>query len=237
MLPKLDLATRSGSIAFDKVVVRDGRVRIAGADGVDPLNVEGIDLDAEAGSLLGPFKGSGAAAGPGGQKLAFHFATGAIEGANLRLKAAIDAGSGLPRSEFDGALALAGATPTSGVAAIGYSGAAAFSGVLKGADAPMPWRASGALKADLRGASLDNLDIRLGQEDRALAANGSAQMEFGAPPRASIVLAAKQLNFDTLLRAEGEDSASPAQAYEALSAALSGAWDRERAAVRSDPRT
>ena len=221
-LPKLDLATRSGSIAFDKVVVRDGRVRMTRADGVAELDVSGINLDAEADSLLGPFRGSGRAPGPADTKLAFSFATGVFEGANLRFKAAIDAGSGLPRSEFDGALALAGATPTSGVAAIGYSGAAAFSGVLKGADAPMPWRASGALKADLRGISLDNLDIRLGQEDRAVAANGSAQMEFGAAPRASITLAAKQLNFDTLLRGEGADSASPAKAYGALSAALAG---------------
>ncbi|WP_158815491.1 AsmA-like C-terminal region-containing protein [Methylocapsa sp. S129] len=221
-LPKLDMASRSDSIAFDKVVVRNASVRIMRADGLAEFTVAGISLDAEAGSLLGPFKGSGEAPGPGGAKLAFNFATGAVEGDNLRFKAAIDARGGLPRSEFDGALALTDATATAGVAVVGYSGAATFSGLIKGADAPTPWRASGALKADLRRASLDNLDVRLGQEDRALAANGSAQMEFGAPPRASIVLAAKQLNFDTLLRGEGEDSASPAKAYGALSAALAG---------------
>ena len=49
------------------------------------LSVDGIDLDAEAGFLLGPFKGSGRAPGPGGARLAFNFATGAIEGANLRI--------------------------------------------------------------------------------------------------------------------------------------------------------
>ena len=222
LLPELELTTRSDAIALDNVAVHDGRLRIAGADGADPLDVEGIDLDAEAGSLLGPFKGSGAAATPGGQKLAFHFASGAMEGANLRVKAAIDAGAGLPRSEFDGALAFAAQTPKSGVAAVGYAGAASFSGLIKGVDAPMPWRASGALKADLRGATLDNLNVRVGQEDRALTADGEAQAEFGAKPHLNLVLASKQLNFDTLLRVEGEDSASPARAYEALSAALTG---------------
>jgi uncharacterized protein involved in outer membrane biogenesis len=220
--PKLNLATNSESIAFDKVIVRDGRVRVMRIDGVVESSLDGVDLDAEADSLLGPYKGSGRAPGPGGARLAFNFATGAIEGANLRFKAAVDAGSEAPRSEFDGALVFAGPTSTSGAAAIGYTGAAAFSGMIKGADAPMPWRASGALKADLSSASLDNLEVRVGAEDRALAANGSAQMAFGATSRASVTLAAKQLNFDALLRVEGEDSASPAKAYRALSGALAG---------------
>lgn len=222
LLPKVEVGARSDSVAFDKVVVRGGRVRIAGADGGEGIGIEGIDLQAEAGSLLGPFKGSGQAPGSGDAKIAFRFATGAVEGANLRFKATIEAGAGLPRSEFDGALTFAAATPTSGVAAAGYSGAASFSGLIKGPEAPTPWRASGALKADLRGASLDNLDVRLGPEERALAAEGSAQAEFGAKPRASVVLSAKQFNLDALLRAQGEDSASPGQAFEALSAALAG---------------
>jgi uncharacterized protein involved in outer membrane biogenesis len=222
VLPKLDLAKHSESIAFDKVAVRNGRVRIMRADGVAESSVDRIDLDAEADSLTGPFKGSGRAPGFGGATLAFNFATGAIEGANLRFKATVDAGGEAPRSEFDGALVLAGPTSTSGVAAVGYSGAATFSGMIRSAEAPTPWRASGALKADLRSASLDNLEVRVGPEDRALAANGSAEIAFGATLRASATLAAKQLNFDALLRGEGEDSASPAKAYGALGAALAG---------------
>jgi hypothetical protein len=221
-LPKLDVTKHSDAIAFDKVTVHNGRLRIAQADGAAELGVDGFDLDAEATSLWGPFKGSGHAPGPGGAKLAFSFATGNIEGDNLRFKAAIDAGNVLPRSEFDGALALSGATPTSGVEAVDYSGSAIFSGEIPGVDAPMPWRASGALKADLRGASLDGMEVRLGREDRALAANGSARMAFGPMIRASITLAAKQLNLDALLRDEGQDSVPPGKAYSALSAALAG---------------
>jgi uncharacterized protein involved in outer membrane biogenesis len=222
LLPKLDVATRSDSIAFDKVVVRDARIRIAQSEGAGKLDVAGIDLDAEAGSLLGPFKGSGAVPGPGGGKISFTFASGVVEGANLRFKAIVNAGATLPGAEFEGALSFANPTSTSGVAAIGYSGAATFTGLINGVSAPMPWRASGALKADLREASLDGLEIRVGQEDRALAANGSAQAKFGANPEMKVVLEAKQLNLDGLLRSEGADSATPAQAYEALNAALTG---------------
>jgi hypothetical protein len=217
----LDLATRSDSIAFDKVIVRDGRVRIA-FGGVAELDIGGIDLDAEVSSLSGPFKGVGQVPGPGRARLAFNFATGPVEGANLRLKAVVDAGTGLPRGEFDGALSLIGAKRTSSIRDISYSGGATFSGQIAGVKAPTPWRASGALKADLSGASLDDLDVRLGPEDRALAANGSVRAEFGATPQMKIVLEAKQLNLDTLLRVDGEDSATPLQAYEALRAASSG---------------
>jgi uncharacterized protein involved in outer membrane biogenesis len=221
-LPSLDVAKRSDSIAFDKVVVRNGSVRIAGADGSAELGANGIVLDAEAVSLLGPFKGSGEIPGRGRAKVAFSFATGGVEDGSLRVKAVVDAGSGLPRSEFDGALSLTAATPISRVATVSYAGAATFSGVVDSPNLQIPWRASGVLKADLRKASLDDLDVRLGREDRALAATGSGQMEFGPAPRVSATLAAKQLNFDALLRAEGEDTASPAKAFAALSAAFSG---------------
>ncbi len=220
LLPRLGLATRSDSIALEKVVVRDGRVRIKG--GAEESRVEGIDLDAEANSLLGPFKGSGDALAFGGAKFAFHFATGVLEGAELHLKAAIEPEKGFERGEFDGALTFANATAMSGVAAMGYSGAAAFSGKISGGGAPTPWRASGVLEADLHAAALNNLEVRFGREDRELAASGSARAEFGPAPRASVTLAAKQLNLDALLRAEGEDSASPAQAYDNLSAVLAG---------------
>jgi AsmA family/AsmA-like C-terminal region len=220
-LPNLDLAKRSGSIVFDKIAVHGGRVRVNGPDGTENAAMDGIELDAEAASLLGPFEGSGLAATPGGATYGFHFATGVLEGRNLRLKATVDAGGWLPRSEFDGALVLADgpAKPTN--AALGYTGAVNFSGAIPGVDGPTPWRASGLMTADWRGAALNNLDVRLGREDRALAMEGSAQTDFGLQRQAKITLSAKQLNVDAFLRKDGEDSATPAQAYSALKAALS----------------
>jgi uncharacterized protein involved in outer membrane biogenesis len=220
LLPDLDMKARSDSIALDDVVIHDGRLRVAGLDGGAPLSIEGLELDAEAGSLMGPFKGSGSATALAGKKASFHFASGIIEEDALRFKAVIDAGAGLPRTEFDGALEFANGASRSGVVAAGYAGAATFSGSINGVDAPMPWRASGVLKANLRSAALDNLTVHLGPEDRALAMDGSAQVDFGATPKANLALTAKQLNFDTLLRAENEDSTSPTKAFEALSAAL-----------------
>jgi uncharacterized protein involved in outer membrane biogenesis len=220
-LPNLDLAKRSGSIAFDKIAVHGGRVSVNGPNGVESESVDGIELEAEAASLLGPFKGSGLAATAGGATYGFRFATGVLEQGNLRLKATIDAGGWLPRSEFDGALVFADASAAPANAALGYTGAVNFSGAIAGVDAPTPWRASGLMTVDWRGAALNNLDVRLGRDDRALAMEGSAQADFLLKPQAKITLNAKQVNVDAFLRKEGQDSSTPAQAYAALKAALS----------------
>ncbi len=222
LAPLLNLTTRSDAIALENIAVRDGRLVIARAGGGDPLVMGLIQLDAEADSLHGPFKGGGEATTPQGRKLAFHFASGAAETADLPLKAVVDAEPGTMRGEFDGNLLFASGSSKSDTATIAYSGAASFTGSFQGVSAPTPWRASGALKADLNGAEFKNLNIRIGDADRALSADGAARAEFGAAPRANLALSAKQLNLDTLLRRDGEDAAPPARAYEALSAALGG---------------
>jgi hypothetical protein len=217
-LPRLHLAASSESIALEKVTIRDGAVNIAQAAGQTRL--AGIDLEAEADSLSGPFKGSGEAAGPGGARTAFRFATGAVEDGQLPLKASVESGLEGARGEFDGALAFAPASPASGVVALSYSGEATFAGQVETPGAPTPWRAAGTLKADLRHASFSDLNVRIGPEDRALSADGSAEVKFETAPQVDVTLAAKQLNLDSLLRSEGSDSAPPAEAYEGLSRIL-----------------
>ena len=228
LAPQLSFAARSDSIALETLAIRDGRLRISG--GVRDMSVAGIDVDAEADSLVGPFKGSGEASGPGGAKFGFHFATGAVEAGQLRLKATVEPDRGLARAEFDGVLTFGNTNPTAGVAALGYTGAATFNGQIDGvAGASMPWLASGILKASLQSASLDSLDVRVGPEDRAVAASGAAQVIFGAKPRARVTLTAKQLNLDALLRPQGEDSAAPAEVFESVAASLA------KPGIRSGP--
>ena len=98
------------------------------------------------------------------------------------------------------------------------------SGAAPGADGPIPWRAAGKLAADLDGAALTNAAYRFGPEERALRAEGSASLVFGAPVRLVIDAAAKQANLDSLLRRKGEDAVPPARAVALFSAALSPAF-------------
>ncbi len=220
ILPQWRLKAEPDRVALDHVVVADGRLRIASGDGA-PLELDGVALEASAASLLGPYRGVGRFATPAGFRADFQFATAAAAGLTAPIKFEIDPAAGLPRAVFDGALVFARRPGEAGVSA-SYSGGVVISGsaTLTAAGPPAPWRVSGALQADLAGATLTKLDARLGPEERALAATGSAKLDFGAPASLSADLSAKQLDVDALLRAKGEDSVAPSRALAALARAL-----------------
>ena len=159
------------------------------------LTLDRLELQAEAASLDGPFKGSGQIAGPA--PLAFRFSTGTLEQGRLRFKAVVDESTGLPRAEFDGALLL----PEGGNMAqtARYDGAASLSGhVALGDGPPTAWKLSGQLEADARSAQSTALELRLGDEETAFVAAGQGAMQFGASPEARVTLAARQIDLDRL---------------------------------------
>jgi len=199
-----------GRIALDRLVVESGRLVVSGGDR-RRLDIA-LDLDASAGSLIGPFRGAGQIDAPGIGSAAIQFASGSMsDGAlPLKLEATRDGG---PNLVFDGALTL---NPSDGGGvAIAYAGAATATGTAPFSDPsqPMPWRASGTLAGDLGAATAQNLIVRFGPDERALEARGSAQITGGKAPRLWIDLDAKQLDFDALLRAKDEDAAPPARAF------------------------
>ena len=83
------------------------------------------------------------------------------------------------------------------------------------------------MTADLDRAAIQQAEFRVGPEERALHAEGSATLTYGAPFRLVVEAKAKQANLDALLRGKGEDVVPPARALgllaDAFSPALSGA--------------
>ena len=215
-------AALANRVALDRLVVSKGRLNFA-ADGAAPLALADIDLDASARSLNGPFRGSGAVSTPRGARVEFQFASTEIADAALPIKGDLDWGQGGPRASFDGRLSVASDLSPS------YAGAVTVSGSLPGFDAgvPTPWRISGDLLADRRHAKLDALYLRLGPEERALEVGGAAQADFGGDFVLDAQLSAKQLNIDSLLRREGEDSAPPARLLAWLNTFGATIGDRE----------
>jgi uncharacterized protein involved in outer membrane biogenesis len=209
--PRLDLKVAPESVGLDTVALRDATIVVAGAGDAPPITIDGLYLDAQADSLRGPFKGKGRATGASGGAVAFHFVTGVAKRGSLPIKFSADLGASASHAEFDGALNF-------GATAFGYSGAALFSGALVGPDgaAPTPWRVSGDLAANLDVATLQKLEARLGEDERALTMEGSAEAHFNASPRLSVTLGAKELNIDALLRVKGEEFAPPKRAYRTL---------------------
>jgi hypothetical protein len=215
-LPRWRLKARSDQVVLDRLVATAGRLRVVG--GGAPLDVDGINIDATADSLRGPYKGSVVATG--GVQASFRFAAGPFEKAALPLKLEVDATAGRPKGLFDGVVTVA---PRGSGVALAYSGSAMLSGsvAVAAGNAPSPWMVSGSLHGDAASATLDKLVARFGPEGRELEANGSAQLRMGSSPSLSAKLQAKQLNVDALLRKTGEESVSPARALAAFERVVS----------------
>ncbi len=211
-LPHWRLDAQPDRVALDRIVATGGELRVVG--GQVPLDIAGLALDATAGSLLGPYRGT-VELKSGGVRTELRFAAGALQKNALPLKLEVDAASGFSSGLFDGVVSLA---PKGAGLALGYSGSASLAGAVVAAagDPPSPWSVAGSLRGDLKGARLDNLVARFGPEERALEANGAAALQMGATPSVSMDLQAKQLNIDALLRKDGEDSVAPIRALDAF---------------------
>ena len=204
-------------ISLERFRVDGGKLTLQ--RGKDVLTLNGVDVDLSAQSLRGPFRGSGTIQGPEAKRIGFQIVANELAQSKLPLKLELDAGGG-NRASFDGRIQF----PLTGRAPPEFVGAAVFVGTVNGADAPMPWRVSGSLRANPREATLEALAAKVGPDTRALEATGRLTASFDtAAPQIEVSLAAKQLNFDALLRRDGETSASPARLFQALGAVAGAA--------------
>ena len=207
-------AREADVIGFDRLVARDGAIRIRAAAGGRPRSISGVDLDADAPSLAGPYRASGKFDGPGGAPVVFRLASEKGDAAGTPIHVSVEAGPGWPALVFDGAIAGGGANVPS------VSGLASLTGSAAGPDGPFPWRVAGPMIANLDGTKLTNAEFRFGPEERALRAAGDAALAYGSPARLSIKARAKQANVDALLRRKGEDGVPPARALFLLAAVI-----------------
>ena len=216
-------------IGFDRLTVEDGLVRILGPGAGAVLEIAGVQLDATAPALEGPFRASGEFSGPKGEPVVFHLASERAESGSAPIRASVDAGQHWPALEFEGALENA-----EGAKGLRVSGSATLMGAVVGGDAPTPWRAKGRLTADLDRASFEKAEFRLGPDERALGASGSASLAYGSPARMNIALRAKQANIDALLRRNGEDGVAPIRAFSWFFRALAPGFEGSARSITVD---
>lgn len=211
---------RGGVIAFERMELRNGEIAIARAGG-ERLSVDGVDIVADAASLLGPFRGSGSYAVAGG-RAGFRFGAGVAEDDRLRVKFSTEPVSGAPQFDLDGALI---AQREGEATQLRFEGTAAMWAVARADGAEIPWRASGALTADASRAKVDPLELRFGPQERQSTATGAAA--FDAQTAAlSVRLSAPQVDADRLL--DSKDAAGEAMAR--LSRVVAQALERPPAA-------
>ena len=218
-LPMLP-STQAAAVGFDRLVVKDGRVRFD--SGGQAREIDNLQFEADGFSLGGPFHVSGRFAGPAGTRVAFRLASERSGPGGTPIRASIDQGPAWPAFDFDGVLTgtRGGATSPS------LSGSATLIGAVGGGGGPWPWRVVGQLTADLDHVALKGAQIRFGPEERALSAEGAATLSYGSPARLIVAVKAKQANLDALLRRKGEDGVPPARAVALLFDTLAPAVDR-----------
>lgn len=174
-------ATEGVRVGVQNLTVSDATVEVVGAA---PVRLAHVDFTGSADTLAGPFRGAGV--WRDGRRVDFSFSTGPVTDGKLRGKLALTGPTG--RAEFDGDATLA-------AGALSFSGNGVVIGAAK--DEP-PWRASFALRAAPGEARAETLDLRLGDEDHALSANGEAQYANGA---LELKLASRNLDLDRFRQA------------------------------------
>lgn len=180
----------SGPMRFERISVEDGTLDLADPATARRYRFDAISFSAEAVSLAGPFKAEGVF-GFDGQKTSFRLATGDSSADRLHIKLLLDENAQHPRADFDGDLIFA-------KAAASVDGQMKLSG--RFADpAALPWQASGHVQGSLRQMHADDIDLRLGDEDRGASFSGKAAFDFGAKPQVHASFKTHEIDFDRLL--------------------------------------
>lgn len=218
VIPRMPNFAPSG-VQIEKLSLTQGSLALLLPGSAQPVVFGGIDFTGEASSLKGPFKGSGQVR-LGSDQVRYRFTTGEIAGERLRVKAIVDESPLAPRADLDGSIvfeqAESGARP-------GFEGAAVFSAASTISGASVPWRLTGALKADGSGATLDGAEARAGDEERAIVASGKADLTFAGAPRMRAQFNARQLDLDRLFNPgakPGEAASSGARVAALIASAL-----------------
>ena len=205
------------AVGFDRLIARDGTIRIAAGAGVPARTIDGLELDADAPSLAGPFHVSGRFSGPAGGPVVFRLATEKAGPAGTPVRASVDAGPSWPALEFDGALV----DPGPGAKGPSLSGSGTLVGAAPGADGPMAWRAAGRMSIDLDRAAIEKAEFRFGPEERAVSADGASDADLRVRPLHS--RSRRKRNRPISMRscaARGRTACAPARAFAMLTEAL-----------------
>jgi hypothetical protein len=184
------MSAKTGNVQLDRLNVRNGTLVLNHAGQQPTSLLSELSFTGSADTLSGPLKGQGEFKRDG-RLIAYRLSTGAVQADRLRLKLVLDMPGEVSRADLDGVLV---AKPAGARWRIAFEGAAALSGRI--GDVGLPWRANAAGSADAQGLHASSLDVRLGDDDTALTANGEADARFGNGGDAHIDLASRQLDLD-----------------------------------------
>ena len=204
-------------LGIDRLAVSNGRVILADAAGGGRLALENFNLNGEVRSLLGPFRGEGGFTVHDGP-YAFRLGGGRRgDDGGFKVRLFVDDSASAVSIDTEGTLWVEANAPR-------FEGAMTVARVV-GAALPdgtttlnAPWKATAKIKATAAGATADDLEFQYGPEARPARLTGSAKVEFGAHPRATATLGARQIDLDRTFT--GADRHLPFDVVKAMAESL-----------------
>jgi uncharacterized protein involved in outer membrane biogenesis len=204
-------------IGIDRLAVSNGRIVLADAASGGRVALDNFNFSGEVRSLLGPFKGEGSFTSRDGP-YAFRVGGGRRgDDGSVKLRLFVDASASAVSFDIDGTMWVEANAPR-------FEGAMTVSRVV-GAALPdgttalhEPWKVTAKLKAASAGATVDDLEFQYGPEARPARLTGAAKVTFGAAPRASATLTARQIDLDRTFT--GADRRLPFDVVKAMAESL-----------------
>ena len=202
-----------GSLAIDRLNLT-GRIALHDAASRSTLELNDIAFSGDVRSLA-----AGALRGDGnfmlqGARYPFRVSSGqGPDGNGTRLHLNIDPGQRAFAADLDGILNFDARAPR-------FDGAVTLAtpaGQKGRADEP-PWRITAKVKTDYAAARLEQIELTLGGDERALKLAGTGDIRFGASPLLRAVLSARQLDADRFI--SKDSSTEPVRAWPALRALI-----------------
>ncbi len=219
--PSVAIGFDPDALSIDRLGIEDATVMLADAGSGEHVTLGHVWFNGEARSLLGPFKGEGAAT-VGGDLYPFRLSTGRYgDDGRLKLRLNVDPVARPLSAQLDGFVSIAGGAPDfDGTLSLARPvGLAAASGALS-----QPWRLNGKMKATASSALMQDFEFQYGSQDKGFKLTGVADLRFGKQPRFKGVLSGGQIDLDRAL-AEGDGSQlRPARAILKLTQLAGGAF-------------
>ena len=202
--------TGQSSASIEKLFISDARVQIRDAAGQAELDVALSDIEADAGTLAGPWRIAGRLR-TGTELRDLRLAISAPDAEGQRVRLALIENDG-DRTDFDGRFQFERATAQGKLT---RQGRVAWAG--EGADASRPYLVSATATIAPRVWRADPLDIETGDDVGVLKLAGRAEWQRGTP--IALKLEGKSLDLDRPLKG---DSTAPASVVVALWARVAG---------------
>jgi large subunit ribosomal protein L24 len=194
-------ALRSDALTISRVEVENGRVLLSDARSGGRIILQKLRFDGDIHSFAGPFHGEGVFV-VGSELYDYRISGGRADedGGGLKLKLTVDPSNHPLTTAIDGTLHFDRGMPQfDGVLSLARPAGA----TLAGGERIMsdPWQLTGKVHATPETASLHDIALQYGPDERAVNLTGKAELTFGEHPHLGGNVAAVQIDVDRMLAA------------------------------------